>query len=573
MPLDGLTLNVLVNELQPALKNSRVLKIYQPEDATITLHLRLPGETKILLMSADAMHPRMHTLENQPENPLNPPPFCMLLRKYLEPSRLIKIQQLGFDRVVHLHFECLDELGKLTELVLIFELMGRQSNIYLVNQAGEILDAIKRFPENGVAPGKPYLAPSDQGKNDPTTISSEEMFNEIRLLPASQVIWKWIADFFQGFSKVGAQEVVKRAGFAQNLTRGELDSTDWTKIYEAFSSLMAEIQQGGTPAHYPDARGDFAGYKLTDKKGDLFPTVDRLVGDVLNTRQSQRQLESLQSSLRRQLTRHLKRASKKATIHKHALKEAEQADVYRHQGELLTASFHLIPSGKNSVEVPDYTQEGTPLVTIELDPRLSPSNNVKRIFKRYTKAKARLKHARSQLKIAQAELDYLETILLQIELADESSILREIELELERTGYLKSKKKRRSAKKSEPLGPKRYLSRDGLTILVGRNNRQNDELTFRLTKPNHLWLHARGIAGSHVAILEEGEIPETTLLQAAELAAYFSEQQSSSKVAVDYTQRKHVRKIKGAQPGFVRYDHAKTIFVNPSEISLPVQKK
>ena len=573
MPLDGLTVNVLTKELERALKNSRVLKIYQPEEATITLQLRLPGETRILLISADAVHPRIHTLDQQPNNPLNPPAFCMLLRKYLEPSRLLKIQQQGFDRIVHLHFEAMDEFGKLTELVLIFELMGRQSNLYLINQERVIIDALKRFPDRGIAPGESYVAPSDQGKLNPTDITAEQFVDEIRLLPASTTLWRWIADSFQGFSKVAAQEVVQRAGFLPQITRADLEPTDWNNLQLAFFDLLTEIAQGGTPAHYPERRGDFTAYNLTGSIAERFPSVDSLVGTILNARQSETQLETLKSSLRRRLDKHYKRIAKKEAIHQLALQEAEHADLYRHQGELLTANFHLIPSSADSIQVPDYTQEGMPLVTIELDPSLSPSNNVKRIFKRYTKAKARSVHAKEQLEKTVVELNYLENIFLQIELAEDIQVLKEIEAELEKAGYLKPKAKRKSAKTSAPLGPQRYLSSDGLSILVGRNNRQNDELTFRLAGPNHLWLHARNIAGSHVAILAEGEVPHDTLLQAAQLAAYFSEHRSSPKVAVDYTLRKHVRKPKGAQPGFVHYDHAKTIFVNPTEFELPPQKE
>lgn len=571
MPLDGLTLNVLVNELEPKLKNSRVLKIYQPDASTITLHLRLPGETKILLISADAVHPRTHTIDNQPNNPLNPPAFCMLLRKYLEPSRLLQIEQQGFDRIVHFRFEAMDDTGGLTELVLIFELMGRQSNIYLVNKDGVILDALKRFPDRGIAPGQSYVPPSDQGKMDPTEVTAEYFINEIRLLPATTPIWKWIAGSFQGFSKVAAQELVKRSGLKAQSTRGELESAQWDRLQQAFAELLSEITSGGSPTHYPQL-DDFAAYNLSGAQGELFSSVDQLISTVLHKRHSQRELETAKAELRRQLQRHLKRAQKKKAIHELDLQEAEHADQYRHQGELLTASFHLIPQGASSVQVPDYTQEGSPLVTVELDPLLTPSGNVERIFRRYRKAKARQEHAQGQLELTQVELEYLENTLLQIELAEEIPLLKEIEAELIKLGYLKAKAKRRSAKTAKPLGPQRYLSVDGLTILVGRNNRQNDELTFHLTRPNHVWLHARNIAGSHVSILAE-DVPPETLLQAAQLAAYFSEQRKSPKVAVDYTLRKHVRKPKGAQPGFVHYEQAKTLLVNPTELELPPLKE
>lgn len=567
MPLDGLTINVLIGELKPLLLNGRVLKIYQPEETTITMQLRLPGKTHTLLFSADPVYPRLHTIEEQPLNPQTPPNFCMLLRKYLEPSRLLGIEQRGLDRIIQLRFEALDEVGKLTELSLIFEVMSRQSNLYLVDSAGVILDALKRSPGRGILPGGTYAAPPDQGKLQPTVLSPTELVDEIRLLPAQTEIWEWIADSFQGFSAVAAQEVARRAGFPSTITRAELSEGDWTKVQQALQGLVQEIASGGNPCYYPEL-DDFTAYTLTGYKGQSFASVNNLLETVLTGKQKEKQLAESKASLRRRVAQHLKRLNKKEAIHHLALQKAERADLLRHQGELLTAYFHLIRPGAQEVQVPDYTQEGQ-LVTIELDPRLSPSANIQRIFKRYHKAKAGQRHSEELLAAIWAEKEYLEGILLQIELADSTDLLKEIEAELRRTGYLRARAPKAKEKAASPSGPERYLSPDGLTILVGRNNRQNDQLTFHLTGPNHLWLHARGTPGSHVAVLAEGDIPNDTLLLAAQLAAYFSAQRNSPKAEVDYTLRKYVRKPKGAKPGFVHYERAKTIVVNPSEFILP----
>ena len=278
--------------------------------------------------------------------------------------------------------------------------------------------------------------------------------------------------------------------------------------------------------------------------------------------------------MRKGIARHRKRVEKKLALQQAELQQADEAHLYRHQGELLTASFHLLQQGASACQVPDYTQEGSPLVTIELDPRLSPSANIQRIFKRYAKAKASQTHTREQLHKTKLERRYLEDVLLQIDLADNERILKEIEGELQNAGYLKRREKRPSAKKAKVVsGPERYLSADGIPILVGRNNLQNDQLTFRFTGPNHLWLHARNIPGSHVSILSAGEIPRDTLLQAAQLAAFFSQSRHSPKVEVDYTLRKHVRKPKGAQPGFVHYDRAKTLVVDPTDFVWPLKQE
>jgi hypothetical protein len=251
------------------------------EETTITMQLRLPGKTHTLLISADPVHPSLHTVEDQPTNPAQPPAFCMLLRKYLEPSRLLKVEQQGFDRIVHLHFEALDESGQLTELILIFEVMGRQSNLYLVNSSGVIIDALKRFPERGVFPGERYRAPSDQGKRDPSAIPEGDFLDDLRLLPLQTPIWKWISDSFQGFSKTGAQEVVRRASFSPAVTKGELSEADWTQVHKAFRHLLAEIAAGGTPCFYPDLE-DFAAYALAGQRRESYTSVNKLIGTVLS---------------------------------------------------------------------------------------------------------------------------------------------------------------------------------------------------------------------------------------------------------------------------------------------------
>lgn len=573
MPLDGLTLNVLVQELDRLLKNGRVIKIYQPDDRTVTLQLRLPGKNKILLISADPLYSRIHTILEQPENPLNPPAFCMLLRKYLEPSRILKIEQKGFDRICHLRFEGLTIDGQSTEYTLVVELMGRRSNLYLVDAEGMILDSLKRFPDQGVMPGQAYRAPSDQGKVDPTSLTEAQFLDEIRLLPASVPVWKWIIEKFQGFSKVAAKEVLRRAGFDPSVERGSLKEAEWPKVQVAFAHLLRELEAGGNPTWYLDQPKDFAAYHLTGRQGEHFASANQLIQRVLGEGQEQKKLQESKSRLRKQLANHYKRIIKKAALQETTLQEAEQADSYRHQGELLTASFHLLSSGQSSIEVPDYTQEGTPLVKIALDQRLTPSANVQRIFKRYAKAKASQKYTSLELQKTRAEEAYLESILLQIELADQEGILKEIENELAQTGYLKRKTKPSARKTPSPPGPERYLSVDGLTILVGRNNQQNERLTFALSKPNHLWLHARNIPGSHVAVLSEEEVPPSTLLQAAQLAAYFSQSRTSPKVPVDYTLRKHVRKPRGASPGFVNYGEARTILVNPTDFQMPQREQ
>lgn len=568
MPLDGLTLKALVNELNTRLRNGRILKIYQPTPHTVTLHIRLPGETQILLISAEAQGARLHTVEKQPTNPVSPPAFCMLLRKYVEPSRVIGIEQEGMDRIVHIKLEGLDFTGQASEYTLLVELLGRHSNIYLLDGSNTILDAVKRFPQAGIMPGAAYQPPPYQGKLEPDAISKDEFLTRLRLEPMGTKMWRWIQNTFQGFSKTAAQEVIRRAGLPEGVEREALAEQAWNDLYSAFKVLLAEIEDGGQPAYYP-GESDFAAYRLLGKEAVDFTSTDQLITAVLGERSDKQRIKQLANSLKKRIDTHYKRVLRKEEIQRAELQEAKQAEDWRHLGELLTANFHLLRQGLREVEVADYTKEGQPLVRIELDPLVSPAVNVQRFFKKYRKAQASQKHTARQLKKTEMERNYLEGILLQLDMADSEEVLREIEIELAAEGYVKQRVKRQRSAKQELQEPARYRSRDGIVILVGRNNRQNDLVTFRLSSPRHLWLHARNMPGSHVVVLAEGEIPEQTLQDAARLAAYFSKGRESNSVPVDYTERRHVRKPKGAKPGFVTYEQAKTIFVNPTEAELP----
>ncbi|HHY10478.1 MAG TPA: fibronectin/fibrinogen-binding protein [Firmicutes bacterium] len=573
MPLDGLTLKVLVDELDSSLKNGRLIKIFQPEPDTLTLHLRQPGRTEILLLSANPANPRIHTVKEQPANPFNPPSFCMLLRKHLEPSRLLSVRQKGWDRIIHLTFECPNLRGTVALKTLIFEVMGRHSNIFLVDEEGVLLDALKRYRQKDIVPGGKYEAPSDQGKRRPTDITEAEFIDEVRLLPPNISCWRWLQNTFQGFSRTAAREVCQRAGFAPCVKRSELKAADWPKLYEGFAALLSELNAGGIPSWHSEPAEDFTAYALTGRtESRLYPNVNSLVAEFLGGKADRAACSQLAARLRRSLTRHYRRSKKTAKLQQQALAEFQGADELRRQGELLTANFHLLKRGVSFVELQDYLDPAGNLVRIELDPRLSPSANVQKIFKRYEKAKSGAKITRRRLAGTRRELQYLKGVLHQIEEADELAILHEIEEELKSQGYLAGKKTAKARRQEVKTGPERYLSHDNLPILVGRNNRQNDDLTFRQARPNHLWFHAQKIPGSHVLVLAE-DVSQETILEAAALAAYFSQAKNSTKVPVDYTLRKHVRKPKGAKPGFVIYDNFQTVIVDPTSAKLPRKKR
>lgn len=573
MPLDGLTLHTILNELNTELQNGRVMKIYQPDRYTIVLHLRLPGRNETLVLSADPVYPRIHTTTREWENPSSPPAFCMLLRKYLEPSRILKIEQQGFDRITCIHLEGQDHLGSISELRLILEVMGRQSNIILVNHDEIILDAIKRrSPVDGpvdriLMPGEEYQFPGDQGKQDPVKISADDFETELRLADPNLPVWKILQNAIQGLSRLAAEEIIFRAKLDPKVKRADITPSDWENIAAAFRELVSEVTAGGNASLVQYKQGDFAGYRVTHLPSEDHSNITKLVDSFYTKRTYNADLDKAKSELRRVLDRHLDRVIKKEGLQRQTIDDAKHAHTWRHLGELITANLHLIKKGSDTAEVVDYMDPDLSTVTIKLDPLLTPNENAQAMFKKYNKAKKSLDITQAQLEKTLAERVYLEETLTHIELAENLGTLREIKLELEREGYIKSRGTGKSkAKVTEFSKPERYTTPDGSIILVGRNNRQNDELTFKMASPHDLWFHTQNIPGSHVVLKTNGEPSDEAILAAAVLAARYSKAKTSPKVVVDYTQRRYVRKPSGARPGFVVYENFQSIVVDPGTL-------
>lgn len=575
MPLDGLTLHAIVNELDAELKNARIMKIYQPDRYTILLHLRLPGRNVRLVLSADPVYPRIHTTTADRENPISPPAFCMLLRKYLEPSRILRIEQHGFDRVAVIHLEGLEFSAASGELRLILEIMGRQSNILLVNHGGIILDALKRrAPGDGAAdrslmPGERYVFPFDQGKADPREISSSELVTNLRLAAPTQPVWKILQDSVQGLSKLAAREIVFRSGLSPTALRVETDAPDWERVDKALREVVQEVLQGKTALYLGQGQEDFAAYWVYHAPfQERAESITAVVESFYTTRVETAELTQLKNTLRRALDKQLARVMKKQELQQETLREAEHAHTWRRLGELITANLHLLKPDSAAAEVVDYSDPELSTVTVQLDPTLTPIENAQAMFKKYHKAKKSLDITLEQLRKTEAERDYLLETLTHVDLATDLDVLKEIQVELEREGYLPAPPKASRRSHLPASGPDRYRLPDGTEILVGRNNRQNDLLTFKLAAPGDLWFHAQQVPGSHVVLKAAGEPTDEALLVAAVLAAQHSQVKDSAKAAVDYTYRRHVRKPSGAKPGFVIYDSFQTIIVDP-QMKLP----
>jgi len=575
MAFDGIAVSAVVAELNQKLNNARVAKIYQPDRHTMIIHLRGIGKNHKLLISADPDSPRIHTTTAADPNPQNPPAFCMLLRKHLEPSRLLGFEQVEFERIILIRLETYDPDAGPHEKHLVFELMGRNSNIILIDQDRTIIDAIYRNSdpnhERPIMPGIKYQLPPVHNKLNPRRLTQAEFSTELRLMPTLPLA-KALVERFQGLGPQAAREICIRAGVDPEMHARDLDTG---QIDALWHSLIGLIKSEPKPTLVYRPKPDFFAYESvqTGGSGSLqhFPTIDELLDYYFTARTRERQLRQKTARLQNAINAHLKRLHRKEQIHRETLEAAAKADEWQKWGEIILANLYRINKGDTILEAIDFYHPSQPLITIELDPALTPSENAQMCFKKYAKAKRSAKSAACQLAETSTLKDYLETISVQLEQAEDLDTVAEIEAELIKEGLIQDSnpKARKTMKNSSGGGTRpydQYTAADGTRILLGRSSRQNDFVTFKAAKPEYLWLHAQKIPGSHVIVCSDKEVSQQTLLEAATLAAYYSRNRTSAKVAVDYTRRKHVRKPPEAKPGFVIYDHFQTIVVDPTKI-------
>lgn len=579
MPIDGLLFTRISRELKSALQNARIQGVFQPAPTELVLALRQPGRTHLLLASADPGLARVHLIDEEPENPLMPPPFCLLLRKHLIPGRIADVQQPPWERVLRLVIEGRDDEGRPTERSLYIEIMGRHSNVILTGSDGLIIDALKRVPQEinrhrEILPNRPYVPPPAQERVDPESLSQDEFGRMLRLVPAQTRPAQVLADRVAGFSPLAGREVVARAGLPLDVTREQLNPEDLDSLWAAFRQVIEAAKSGGTEPTAVTA-GDKTEVWLmppvtVEGEARAFSTAQEMLDWAYGRRAKRAAFEREQQALLRAVEQHLRRVERKIAAQREELEEAGRADDHRIAGDLIMANLHCIPPGTSTVELPNLYEGGAPVV-LALDPALSPAANAQNYYRKYQKAKKSLAVARGRLDASLEERAYLESVKTALAISETEAELREIRLELAQSGYLpkEAEKPKERAPKGSRAGrpaaaPLALRSSDGFTILVGRNNRQNDLLTMEIAHDDDLWLHAKEIPGAHVVVQTRGqEIPETTLVEAAAVAAYYSQARASANVPVDYTRRKHVRKPKGARPGMVIYERQRTLFVTP----------
>ncbi|MDD2955889.1 MAG: NFACT RNA binding domain-containing protein [Oscillospiraceae bacterium] len=575
MALDGAFLHEIAHELSAVLLDSRVDKVFQPSREEIILLMRWRGGSARLLLSAGADSPRIHFTRTAPENPKTPPMFCMLLRKHLGSGRLVEIRQLGMDRILHLIFESVNEMGDLVRLTLAVEIMGRHSNIILVGPDGKIIDSVKRIDMEmssvrQILPGMGYVLPPPQtGKLSLLENTGEEIAARVENLENTDLA-KALMKVIQGVSPVLCREAASYAVRGLDVCSREMDPEQRRRLAEYLDYLSAVLKDHtGSPVllSEPDGRPrEFSFVPINQYRGALvskeYPSYSELLDSFYGDRDLMERMKQRSHDLLRLLANASDRVSRKIEAQREQLADCAHRDTLRQYGDLINAGLYSMEKGMTELETQNFYDEALPAVTIPLDPRLTPSQNAQKYYAEYRKADTAERMLTGLIVQGEEELAYLDTVFDSLVRATREAELSALRDELTAAGYLKNRGPRN--KRPEKLEPLRYRSADGFTILVGRNNVQNDKLTLKDAHNYDIWFHTQKIPGSHTIVVSGGKpVPNSTLEQAAIIAAYNSRARDSALVPVDYTVVKNVKKPQGARPGRVIYSDFETAVVTP----------
>ncbi len=552
MAFDGLFTRAMTNELQ-ILTSGRITKIHQPNQLEIMLQIRAAGANYKLLISIHPSYARIHLTDHAVENPAEPPMFCMLMRKHIEGGFIQSIEQNEFERMITFTIESTNEIGDKVTRKLIVEIMGRHSNCILTDAANDqIIDSLKHLPPSvnsyrTVLPGQSYIAPPSQHKKDPLTLQNEEVTALLQEENPASAIIQSIA----GFSPLHVNELITR------LNNGE-----------SYESYVKRLITGAMP-NYVEVNGkaSFSSAELTHLDGSVeqYPTLSALLDRVFYARAERDRVKQQAGDLERWLTNEIDKLKLKLKKLQKDFDHASKLDQFQLYGELLMANIYQFEKGVESVKVQNYYSEDLEEIIIAVSPRKTPIDNAQSYFTKYNKAKNALKKIEEQKEITEDDIRYFEMLAQQVQQASPSDI-EEIREELAEGGYLRLRASKKKKKVVKPT-PEKFVSSTGIEISVGKNNKQNDFLTFKLSKKSDLWFHTKDIPGSHVVIHHDNP-DEETIREAAMLSAYYSKARSSSSVPVDYTEIRHVKKPSGSKPGFVIYFEQKTIYITPDEALL-----
>lgn len=559
MAFDGITVSCLVKELKENLTGGRLYKIAQPETDELLLTIKNNSTQYRLVLSASASLPLVYLTEKNKPSPMTAPNFCMLLRKHIQNGKILEVSQPSLERIIEFQIEHLDELGDICRKRLIVELMGKHSNIIFCTMEGKIIDSIKHISAavssvREVLPGRDYFIPETQEKQNPLTINKDAFYSLV--YGKAMDCYKALYTSFTGFSPLIAHELCARAGGSCDLSTAALDDTDKENLYAAFSQLITAIHEGNyqpcivyenqTPAEY----GVFPFSSYDDTQTKEFTSVSVLLEQYYEEKNIVTRIRQKSVDLRKIVQTALERNIKKYDLQLRQMQDTEKKEKYKVYGELITAyGYGVTPGSKSMTANNYYTGED---ITIPLDPLLSPIDNAKKYFDKYSKLKRTYEALSVLTQEVKAEIDYLESVSTALDIAKKEDDLIQIKEELTDSGYIKrrggSKKQRFTSK------PLHYISSDGFHMYVGKNNYQNEELTFKFATGGDWWFHAKGIPGSHVIVkAAEEELPDRVFEEAGRLAAHYSKAKGQEKVEIDYTLKKNVKKPSGGKPGFVVY--------------------
>ncbi len=565
MAFDAFFMTAVLEEIREKALGGRVEKIHQPSRDTVILQLRCAGGREKLLIAANPAAPRLHLTAANPENPDQPPMFCMLLRKHLSGGRLVEVTQLPMERMAKFTFDCIDEMGDPVQKSLVAELMGRTCNVYLLDHTGRILDCLRRIgldesAKRAALPGLNYVLPEPVKKENPA-----EDPNYVNLLtqPGADVLADRLMDSLGGLSPLVCREA---ALFAAGDTDARVEDMDISAVAEKLGLFFNEHLNHPAPYYYMvgDMPKQFAFCPIRQYGGcEQAATFTALLDSYYTVRDKNDAIRQKSQAVRKTLTNLCQRTRRKLAVQEKELAATFDRERLRQLGDIVTANIHRINKGQTVLLAEDFYDEEMKTVEISLSEVLSPQQNAAKFYKDYTRMKNAEKELTRQMELAETELAYLESVLESLNRAETDAELEEIRQELQAGGYIRGDtgKKRMKQAKSAPM---RFESTDGYPIYVGRNNRQNEELTFKLARKDDIWLHAQKRHGSHVIISCGGTTPpDDTVTQAAQLAAYYAESAGGQNIPVDVTPVKQVKKTPGSKPGMVIYHTYRTVIVNP----------
>ena len=566
MAFDALFLSAVMDEIQARTAEARVDKIHQPSRDTVILQLKCREGRQKLLFALNPTAPRLHLTTSNPENPAEPPMFCMLLRKHLLGARLIRMEQIPMERCAMFTFDCIDEMGDHVEKTLIAELMGRTCNLYLVAPDGRIMDCLRRVgldesSKRAALPGLKYQRPDPIAKQNPMDFDDYEALLE---KAGKDVLAERLMDELGGLSPLVCREA---ALFAAGSVDARVEDMDRAAVAEKLQLFFHEHLNHPAPYYYCQSDGtpkQFAFCPIRQYGGcQSSETFGALLDMFYTVRDRNDAMRQKSQTVRKTVTNLCQRITRKLAIQEKELEATFDRERLRQLGDIVTANIHRIVKGQTMISCEDFYDEEMKLIDIPISPILSPQQNAAKFYKDYAKLKTAEKELTRQISLGEQELDYLKSVLDELNRAQTDNELEEIKQELQQGGYLRfdgGKRKMKQAKTKSMV----FTSTDGYAIYVGRNNQQNDELTFRAARKDDIWCHASKVHGSHVIISCGGTTPpDDTITQAAQLAAHYAESAGGQNIPVDVTPVKQVKKVPGAKPGMVIYHTYRTVIVNP----------